>query len=133
MCVLSSSSTTTTTMKGPCKRSLPFIKALVKIRQNKDKLAVLEKFPNFVINDIVEILYNIINQNCNVSARHISQLRKHKKSVSQLVDNAIHGARYKSANRRHRVIQQSAIYKQKGGFLSVILPIIASVLGNLFG
>jgi ribosomal protein S18 len=106
----------------PCRRSLPFIQALVKIRYNKDRLAVLKKFPSFVIKDIIEILYNVISKNCKISPRHVNLLRKHQKSVTQLIDNA----------KRRKLNNNMVLYKQKGGFLGAILPILASVLGTLF-
>lgn len=107
----------------PSKRSLPFIHALINVKQNKNKLALLRKFPRFVLDDILEILYNVVNQNCRITGKHVHILRKHKSSVSNLLNSALK----KRVKSRHRVL-----YKQKGGFLATLLPIIASVLGSFF-
>lgn len=98
------------------KRTLPFLQVLHKSR---DKMAMLKRFPPYVINDIIEVLYNIVHENCSVSKHHQTVLRKKKEPIAQLFAKTT-----KSARVRH-------MYKQTGGFLGALIPIITSVLASL--
>lgn len=102
------------------KRALPFVKILHKSRPAVNKTEILQKFPGFVTNDIIEILHNILIGKLNVKAAQKKLLAKHKKKM------------YEFSNLPTLKSRRSFIYKQRGGFLGAILPIIASVLGNLF-
>ena len=101
-------------------RSIPYFKALLRAPVNKRK-SILHSFPNFVADDIVEVLYNLLNQNVPLPTRHKKRLKaSEKRVVQQLVARAM--------NRKDR---RRLIYKQSGGFLGAILPLIASIVGSI--
>jgi hypothetical protein len=100
-------------------RTLPFLKILHKSKPGVNKIELLKKFPDFVINDLIELLYNILVGNVNIKPKQKKALSKHKKTV------------YKFASLPSLKSRRNFIYKQKGGFLTTILPIIASLIGGL--
>jgi len=68
------------------KRSVPFFKLLLKsTKSNSERLNLLRRFPDFVTNDIVEILYNVIRGNVKVSIKNRQVLFKQKGKMLQLV------------------------------------------------
>lgn len=99
-------------------RSLPYIKVLILSKANVDKKKVLHNFPPYVINDIVEILFNIIMGNIKITAKDQKSLKPYKKPLLKLVNTP----------KRSR---KAFVYKQKGGFIGAVLPIIASLIGGL--
>ena len=101
-------------------RALPFVKVLDKSKPNVNKSDILKKFPEYVTDDIVEILHNILIGKLSVKPSQKKVLAKNKKKMHEF-------ANLPSLKKR-----RTFIYKQKGGFLGAILPVIASVLGNLF-
>ena len=109
-----------TKLPSSVKRSLPYIKILCNSKKNLNKLDLLQDYPPYVINDITEILFNIITGKlkiCNKDAKH---LKKYKKPLLQLVNTP-------------KQSREKFIYKQKGGFIGAVLPIIASLIGGLVG
>lgn len=106
------------------RRSLPYLQVLQQgFKSKTQQVETLKKFPNFVLEDIVEILYNVVNNNCKIphSALHKSkQLIHHKTNVINLLDKA----------KRNKKTLKRYFNKQKGGFLATLLPIILSVLTN---
>lgn len=109
------------------KRSLPYIQSLLKVKENRDRTLLFKKFPDFVANDIVEVLYNILLKNCNISCKHKHVLMKNKCHLASLV----HTTMKKRGRRNKAKYLKNVMYKQKGGFLGSILPIISTVLGGL--
>ena len=101
-------------------RALPFVKILDKSKPRVNKSDILKKFPEYVTDDIVEILHNILIGKLNVKPNQKKVLAKNKKKMHEF-------ANLPSLKKR-----RNFIYKQKGGFLGAILPVIASVLGSLF-
>ena len=100
------------------KRSLPYIKVLVKSKSNINRKEVLCKFPQFVINDIVEILYNILTGQLKIKSEERKRLKPYKKPIIKLGNTP----------KSHR---KDFVYKQTGGFIGAVLPIIASLIGGL--
>jgi hypothetical protein len=105
-------------MPSSVKRSLPYIKVLVRSKKNINKIDLLRDFPSFVINDITEILFNIITGKLKVTDKDVKHLKKYKKPLLHLVNTP-------------KKSRKSFIYKQKGGFIGAVLPIIASLIGGL--
>ena len=68
------------------KRSLRYIKILVKSNGNVNKKDVMRNFPSYVINDIVEILYNIIADNIDFESKPIKCLKPSKKPLPKLTN-----------------------------------------------
>ena len=101
-------------------RAQRFVKVLDKSKPRVNKSDILKKFPEYVTDDIIEILHNILIGKLNVKASQKKVLAKNKKKMHEF-------ANLPSLKKR-----RNFIYKQKGGFLGAILPVIASVLGGLF-
>jgi len=95
------------------------LKILAKTPKTVNKGELLRKFPNFVTNDLVEILYNILIGHLPVKTKTRQQLSKHERSLLRLV------------NLPNRTKRQSYVYKQSGGFLGTVIPIIAALTGGL--
>lgn len=101
-------------------RTLPFLKILLKSKPRVNKIEILKSFPDYVTNDIVELLYNILTGNVPIKPRQKVSLTKHRKAMHNF------------ANLPSLKSRKSFIYKQKGGFLTTILPLMISALGSLF-
>lgn len=97
------------------KRSLPFFEVLLKASP-KNRITVLKSFPNYVVDDLVEILYNIVLG--KVSAP-IKKIIKYKKPLLDL------------KNSKSKTVRRKILYKQNGGFLGALIPIVASIAGGL--
>jgi hypothetical protein len=100
----------------PYKRSLPFFNALLKASTMK-RMNILHSSPSFVVDDLIEILYNVVLGKVDIGRRSVN-LKKHKKALLDIVNTPS-----KTGKRR-------IIYKQKGGFLGALIPIILSLFGN---
>lgn len=104
------------------RRSLPYIHTLQNgLKSNSDKIALLKRFPDFVLKDIIEVLINIVNKNCTTSTKVKSHIIGHKKSVAKFLDIA----------KKHKHRPKVALNNQKGHFIGAILPAILSVLSSL--
>ena len=101
-------------------KSVPYIDTLL-IAPPSSRVHLLRSFPAYVIDDIVEILYNVVMNNVNVHSSHISKLSRHKNALNTLI----------RARRKHT--RQKVMYKQNGGFLGAVIPIIAGVVSELLG
>lgn len=102
------------------KRTLPYLRALSRARNKK---LVLKSFPAFVVDDMIEILYNVLLKNAklrNLSHRRV--LLRNKSTLSRLMTYT-----------KNKKLLRSKVYQQKGGFLSAIIPVAASVLTGLLG
>ena len=101
------------------KRSIPFIKILIKSSNRINPLELLHKFPPFVIHDIIKILKYIVIGKIPITPQQLKQLKKYKNPLLKLIN--IHDK--KKADK--------FIYKQHGGFIMGILPLIASLVGGI--
>ena len=97
-------------------RSLPYFQILCKTKQRK---LYLKQCPNFVIDDICEILFNILQGNATIDKKQEKQIKKLKTKLKQFMRKRKHPSRTKF------------IQNQDGGFLSAIIPIVASAIGAL--
>ena len=80
---------------------------------------MLQSFPKYVLDDIIEILYNIVNGNVKISKKSHDILRRRKGILLSIT-----GAKSPKARR-------DLVYKQNGGFLGMVLPIITGLLASL--
>ena len=110
------------TMNRQLKRTLPYLN-LLKTVDEKAKKKMLKSFPTFVIDDMVEILYNILSKNVT--------LRNPK--FKKVIDDRKRILRSFYGMARQRTKRKKVLLQQKGGFLGAMIPIIASVLGGLAG
>jgi hypothetical protein len=101
-------------------RALPFLRVLDKAKSYVNKNDILTKFPVYVTNDIIEILYNICIGKLHVKSSQKKTLAKYRTQIHTF-------ARLPSLKSKRKFL-----YEQKGGFLRALLPIIISVLDNLF-
>jgi hypothetical protein len=100
------------------KRSIPFFTTLLKA-PSVNRSAILHAFPIFVVDDLVEILYNIVMGTALLGKKKEIHLKKHKRPLLKLVD-----VKSKRERRVH-------IYKQKGGFIGSLIPLVISTLLNI--
>ena len=101
------------------KRILPFLKIIQKSRPSVNKVDLLKAFPQFVTNDLIEIIFNMATGRLSLQSMQKRKLLPHKRKLHELI------------NLGSLKSQRSYVYKQKGGFLSVLIPLITSLLGNL--
>ena len=110
-------------MNRRLKRTLPYLQ-LLKLTTSKDveKKRMLKSFPAFVIDDIVEILYNILTGNVNLPRNAKQVLELKKKTLNNF---------YKVA--RNPKKRKQLLLRQKCGFIGTLIPILASAVGGLVG
>lgn len=99
-------------------RSLPYIKILTKAKGPISKVDMLRNMPSYVMDDMIEIIYNIITGHIKVGSKAIKRLKPYKKPLLKLVNSP-------------KQTRKTFVYKQKGGFIGAVLPIIASLIGGL--
>jgi hypothetical protein len=97
-------------------RSIPFFNSLLKSSVNK-RIEILQAFPNFVVDDLIEILYNVVLGNVDVS-KHKKRLVKHKKVLLNII------------NLKNKKSRRGIIYNQSGGFLGALIPLILGIASN---
>lgn len=102
---------------------MPYIQ-LLKLTTSKEaeKKRMLKSFPAFVVDDIVEILYNILTGNVNISPNARKVLDGRKATLNNI---------YKVA--RNPKKRKQLLLRQKGGFIGTLIPILASAVGGLVG
>lgn len=104
------------------RRSLPYIHSLQKSSLMKmEKVALLKRFPDYVLKDIIEILFNIVNRNVKTAPKLTSTLKHNQKAVIRFLDNA----------KKHKQSPKMLLRNQNGHFLGAILPAILSVLSSI--
>lgn len=99
-------------------RSLPYFNALVKAPSSK-RMTILQSFPSFVIDDLLEVIVNIVRGNVNITKAKKLVLQKHKRSLLSLV------------NSKNRRLMRKIMYKQHGGFLGALIPIVLSAISAI--
>ena len=105
-----------TSTRHHIKRTLPFLKVLLNSPTSR-RAAILKTFPQFVVDDIVEILYNVVYGNVKIrNGQYKKVLKNEKAPLLKLI---------KLAPKKH--MRRRFIYKQSGGFIGALLPIIASI------
>ena len=104
------------------RRSFPYIHSLANSRLTEnEKVALLKRFPDFVLKDVVEILYNIVNKTVQPSPKFMSPIKRKERSIVKFLDDA----------KKYKQSPKLALRKQKGHFLGFVIPAILSVLSSL--
>ena len=67
-------------------RALPFVKVLDKSKSNVNKSDLLKKFPDYVTDDIIEILHNILIGKLKIKPNQKKLLAKNKKKMHEFVN-----------------------------------------------
>lgn len=101
-------------------RSIPYFNAVLKADVSK-RITILQAFPTFVIDDLLEILLNIVRGTMKVTNSKFKVLKRHKKPLIDLV------------NSKNKKLMRKVIYKQRGGFIGALIPIALSALTGLIG
>jgi len=96
-------------------RSLPYFNAIIK-SPNSNRMQILKAFPSFVVDDLVNIIFDIVSGRLDIGSRK-ENLKKHRKVLMEIANT-------KSMRDRRRVLKS-----QKGGFIAAILPIVLGALG----
>ena len=79
-------------------------------------MSILQAFPTFVVDDLVEVLYNIVMGHVDIGSKK-RNLARHKKMLLNLV------------NTNGKTKRRKMIYRQKGGFIAALLPLVLGLLG----
>ena len=101
------------------KRSQPFFIALLKA-PTSHKRNMLRSFPQFVVDDLLEILYNVVVGHVDIGSGKRNLLKYRKRLINL-------------ANTRSKRLKREVMYQQDGGFLGALLPIVASVISGFIG
>lgn len=102
------------------RKLIPYVEMMKMAKTNFERRRIIQTCPNEVLDNIVEILYNVLHKNVQIrNKRFLMAMNKYRAPLVKLFN--IHS---KKGKRRGFVRQQS------GGFLSAIIPIIASVLAS---
>ena len=97
------------------KRSYPYFNTLLKAPENK-RMGILQAFPTFVVDDLIEIIYNVVLGNIDIGSKAKS-LHVHKRALLKMV------------NTKSKKMRRGILYKQKGGFIAALLPLALGALG----
>ena len=104
---------------NPIQRSLPYIEVMMKSKPHMVKGELLRYFPEFVTDDLIEVIYNIATQKIDITCEQLKKLKKFQRQTLHLLN---------ISNKRKR---RTYMVNQTGGFLGAFLPIIASLVGGL--
>ena len=99
------------------KRSVPYLESLIHAKRRRPSM--LRAFPNFVLDDIAEILLNIVRGNVKTPPKLLPVLKRCKQTLLKVAASA-------SPKTRRQII-----YKQSGGFLPALLPVLATIAAGL--
>jgi hypothetical protein len=94
---------------------LEILKVLSQGRYNKD---ILKNADKKLISALCEIVYNVLENNINISESDLTKLSKYKKYLRKLVQ-------------RNSIKEKRKILVQKGGFLQIILPAVISGIASI--
>ena len=101
-------------------RTLPYIRALLRVKSAGVRSQLLHKLPPFVVDDIAAVIYNIVLGNVKISRKYKSQLSRIRHSLYNIIRAPGKAARRKS------------MYKQSGtGVFIILLPALASVISSI--
>jgi hypothetical protein len=99
-------------------RSKPYFNALVGTSSSK-RMDVLNSFPLFVLDDLIEILYNIVLGNTEIGPRKRG-IKRYQKALIDLT----------SANSKK--MRRNVVLNQNGGFIGALIPLALSFLTPKF-
>jgi hypothetical protein len=100
-------------------RSIPYFNALLKAPVVK-RIQILQSFPAHVVDDLIEILYNVVLGRVDIGSR-TKNLKRHRKALLDIV------------NTKGKRFRRNIIYRQKGGFLGALIPIVLSTVAGIIG
>lgn len=93
-------------------QSIPYFQTLANAKTLRD-------CPQYVTDDLFEILYNIVMNNCPLAkSHHLPVLRKYKQQMLTLI------------NKKTKMSRRKYLHNQDGGFLGALLPIVLGVISS---
>lgn len=95
------------------------------ISKPKERAKLLSGVDDDIIKLLSEMSLNFLRGNVSTSEAAVRRLRKHKQTLRLLANRRI--PLYK---KRTTLVRQQ---QQKGGFLPLLLPVVANALGGIFG
>ena len=98
-----------------------YLTLLSKSKTSGRRHELVDAANNGEINAVIECIKNILNGNVPLDKTHLLRLRKYKSTLRSLASRCI-GSK-----------EKKKVLKQKGGFITTLLPIALSALGSLFG
>jgi hypothetical protein len=96
-----------------------YLTLLTKIKNKKRRNKLIDLADGGEIQAIGECILNILQGTIPLSKRQLNQLKKNRNQMRAL------------AKRSYSIKKKKAILKQRGGFLSAILPFAVSALSSL--
>lgn len=99
-----------------------YLAALAKAHTRAQRRRLIEGADPKIIKLICEISHNILQKNVNISPSQFDHLKSYRHCMRKLI------------NRKLPIENKKKILiNQKGGFLSLLIPIISSLAGGLLG
>ena len=105
-------------------RSVPYFKVLLRLNPNT-RLNFITSCPEFVANDLMEILYNVVFGRIPVNGKRLKSLKKYQKPILDVV--------YTKNKKLMNKIMSKWKDKQSGGFLGALIPIALSAIDGILG
>lgn len=107
-------------MKRQFRRVLPYVHLMKNAKTDQERRKILQTCPNYVLDDLTEILLNILHKNIPIrNKRYLLAMNKYRSPLVKMFNI------YSKKGKRRKFVKQ-----QRGGFLGAIIPIIASVLAS---
>jgi hypothetical protein len=100
------------------KRQMAILHTLQQSRP-RERSSLLTSVDGDIIRILSEICLNILRGNVTLSKMQVHRLKRHKQTVRSLAKRNV-----SIKDKRHQLVQ-------RGGFLPLLLPVIASALGGL--
>lgn len=100
---------------------LPRLEFIASLKQSKLRTAVLKEFskdPTFC-RALREVAKNTLKRNVSIRGDQVKELYKHRKVIKGL------------AKRKNKRSVKRKLVEQSGGFLPILIPIIATAIGEI--
>jgi hypothetical protein len=108
-------------MSANLKKNLPRLQAVCDVKSPELRHALIKDYcrDDCFCRAVTEVARNTVKRNLPLDAKAINRLRRHKKAILDFVP------KLGQAKRRE-------LAAQSGGFLPVVVPILASLIGEIF-
>lgn len=108
-------------MSANLKSALPFLRALAKIKDSKSRKTALNEVSGEtkIQKALREIAKNVVRRKLKLTKKHLAGLVRHKRTISSLTKKKL------SQPKKKNLVVQS------GGFLPILIPLVASILGEV--
>jgi hypothetical protein len=100
------------------KRQAAILQTLQQTRP-RERATILEGVDSDIIRALCDMCLNVLRGNVPLTTSQMQRLKRHKQTLRSM------------ATRRIPLITKRKLIRQRGGFLPLLLPIIASAVGGL--